>query len=492
MRTTRRGAVSPALATGPSLRPSSEQLRTAALVAGVVLAEVVLAAGLVMPRLLPLVALVAGAGVVWLFARFPIVGLASALVLVCSALPQATVTIPAGPIDLRPYELVLGAVLAAAVLAPRRRTWGGTPGVALAVFLALVGISALLAFQEGRTSMSDAFQWGRGFGALALFYAVVRLVPERRDLERLLTVAAVIAAGTGLVALALKAGLPAERLLGSEADLYLREDSGAGIGGAERIRLPGVALAFGLCWWIALRLLSSTGAKRLGWSAVLAGTVANLALSFNRNMWAAALVGLILVLVLGGGSLRRPLVASLVVIAGLAAGLVLFGPGIDRTSPLQPFVERGRTLLDPAQVRRESSLQDRQNETEKAWETFVRHPVLGVGTGSGFGAFSFEREGASAVVSPQRFLHNQYLYLLLIAGIPGLIAFLTFLGTVVAQAVRARDDVDVLVWGVGVVMVMISAFVMISFADSNMAAALALLAAAAVAGRSSPDRASEA
>lgn len=491
MRTTRRGAA-PALAADAFGRPTLDHLRTAALVAAVLLAEAILAAGIVMPRLLPLVALVAGAGVVWLFARFPVAGIASALVLVCSALPQATVEIPAGPVELRPYELVLGAVLAAALIAPRRRTWGGTAGIALGAFLALAALSALIGIQEGRVSLSDAFQWGRGFGVLTLFYAVVRLVPERRDLERLMTLAAVIAAGTGLAALAIKAGLPAERLLGSEADLYLRSDSGAGIGGAERIRLPGVALAFGLVWWISLRLVGSSGMARLGWSVLLAGTVVNLALSFNRNMWAAALIGLVLILVLGGVSLRRPLIAGLVVLAGLTAGLVLLGPGIDRTSPLQPFVERGRTLLDPAQVQRESSLQDRQNETEQAWETFVRDPVLGVGVGTGFGAFTFERSGASGVISQQRFLHNQYLYLLLIAGIPGLVAFLLFVGGVVSRALRRRDDVDVLVWGVGVVMVMISAFFMISFADSNMAAGLALLAGAAYAGVQAPRPAPEA
>ena len=488
MRITRRGAAFPAFAAESPGRPTLDHVRTAALVAAVLLAEAILAAGIVMPRLLPLVALVAGAGIVWLFARFPLVGIASTLVLVCSALPQAAVDIPAGPVELRPYELVLGALLAAALIAPRRRTWGGVAGIALGVFLLLAAVSALVGIQDGRVSLSDAFQWGRGFGVLTLFYAVVRLVPERRDLERLMTVAAVIAAGTGLAALAIKGGLPAERLLGSEADLYTRADSGAGLGGAERIRLPGVALAFGLVWWASLRLVWSSGVARLGWSAVLAGIVVNLALSFNRNMWAAALLGLVLILVLGGVSLRRPLIAGVVVLAGLTAGLVLLGPGIDRTSPLQPFVERGRTLLDPAQVQRESSLQDRQNETAKAWETFVGQPVLGVGVGAGFGAFTFERSGASGIVSKQRFLHNQYLYLLLIAGIPGLIAFLLFVGGVVNRALRRREDVDVLVWGVGVVMVMISAFFMISFADSNMAAALALLAGAAHAGAAWLDR----
>jgi O-antigen ligase len=83
---------------------------------------------------------------------------------------------------------------------------------------------------------------------------------------------------------------------------------------------------------------------------------------------------------------------------------------------------------------------------------------------------------------PQLFLHNQYLYLLLISGVPGLAAFLLFLGLPIAQAVRRTPrDPAITSLAVGIAMIMISSVVAIYFTVDDMTAVLGLLAGVIVA-----------
>ena len=83
---------------------------------------------------------------------------------------------------------------------------------------------------------------------------------------------------------------------------------------------------------------------------------------------------------------------------------------------------------------------------------------------------------------PQLFLHNQYLYLLLSPGIPGLIAFLVFLGTPLHYALRRFPrDPSIIACGVGIATIMISAVVAIYFSVDDMTAIFGLLTGVIVA-----------
>jgi O-antigen ligase len=95
--------------------------------------------------------------------------------------------------------------------------------------------------------------------------------------------------------------------------------------------------------------------------------------------------------------------------------------------------------------------------------------------------FDEQQPGGAYKRTKQLFLHNQYLYLLLICGIPGLLAFLGFLTAAVGRARWHLSDTDVSAWAVGVVSIALSAFVMISIADASSALAIGLLCGAIVA-----------
>jgi O-antigen ligase len=257
-----------------------------------------------------------------------------------------------------------------------------------------------------------------------------------------------------------------------------------GLGGIPRIRLPGIAIGYPLFWYTALQIPRARGMGRLGWTLALIGIVVNLALSLNRNMWAGLLVGLAVLLIIGGVRVRRPVAVGLAVLVSAIAVIAIGGVQVDR-GPLAGFAERGSTLFSPGQTTRENSLQDRGKETEQAWRTVKEHPVIGIGPGAEFGVYFDELQpGGGYKRTKQLFLHNQYLYLALICGVPGLLAFVAFLLSSVAAARRYVDDTDVATWAVGIGMIALSAVVMISFADAASALAIGLLAGAIAAATS--------
>jgi O-antigen ligase len=258
-----------------------------------------------------------------------------------------------------------------------------------------------------------------------------------------------------------------------------------GLGGIPRIRLPGIALAYPLFWYAALQIPRTRGAARLGWTLAILGMTANLALSLNRNMWAGLLLGLAVLMFIGGVRVRRPVGIGVLALVGAVALIAIAGIQVDR-GPLSGFAERGQTLFSPEKTTQENSLQDRGKETEQAWRTVKQHPVIGIGPGAEFGVYFDELQpgGMTYKRTHQLFLHNQYLYLLLICGIPGLLAFLGFLTAAVGRARWHLSDTDISTWAVGVGMIALSAFVMISIADAASALAIGLLCGAIVAGTS--------
>jgi len=467
----------------PSL-PTSQQRRATALLLSVAIVGIELIVGLAIvdQRFTRLLAPLLGAIALALVFRFPLAACCAALVLTNSIFNSGGPGVELGSIKVGLHELILAALLLVALVKPRRRTVGGPAGVALAAFLGLVAVSAAAAVSAGQTDLSTALSWARDFGMLAFFFVVVRLCPEPRALRRLLGFAAGLAALIGLVAVlvALGAGFGAQ--LQDPAGTVIRADEG--VGGIARVRLPGLALAYVLFWVALTKLARAPSGRRAPWAAAAAGMAASIAVSFNRNMWVGLGFGLALILVLGGPRVRHRLLAGMAAVAAAMALMVVIGGGIGAQSPLGPLVERGATLLDPNAVRSEESLRSRADETKIAWRTIKDHPLLGVGAGVDFGVFAREATGEGHFVRvPQLFLHNQYLYLLLVAGVPGLVCFLVFLVSTLRVAwARGRGDPVVVALGVGLATVMLSALVMIAFSYGNSAIGIGLVAGAIVAG----------
>ncbi|HZK15815.1 MAG TPA: O-antigen ligase family protein [Solirubrobacterales bacterium] len=468
---------------------SSSRVPEAARYAGLALAvlalEVLLARGLAAPEISRFVLLFAGVLVVALVFRFPLATALLFLGFTDFVFHSTFFAYEVGALSVRPHELALAALFALAVLRPRRSTWGGPAGIALAIFLALIAASGALAVADGNAPLTDVFNWGRSFAPLTLFYVIVRLFPAPAQRRALLTGAAVIAAAAGVVAVLVALGWSVGDELKGEGTQIVREEEG--LPGLLRVRLAGLSLAYGLFWYVAVRAAGAAAGRRIGWVLMLTAVGGAIAVSFNRNMWIGLVVGLMLMLVLGGPWVRSRLVAAIAIGAAGLALLASVGSTTD-TEVLEPVVKRGATLFDPRGVSQESSLTEREQETGPAWEAAKRNPLLGVGPGVSFGVYNLQFVGPHSIkLEPQLFLHNQYLYLLLIGGVPGLFAFLAFLGVPLARAVtRLPRDPAITACGVGIAMIMVSSVVAIYFSVEDMTAVLGLLTGIVVADSEGP------
>jgi O-antigen ligase len=453
----------------------------------VLVVEVVLAHGLVGTEISKVVylflAVVAGAVIL----RFPMATAFGLLFIVDFIFYPNAFAKEVGPMSIRAHEVALAALLALAVFKPKRRTWGGTPGKALAVFLALLILSDLVAMAQGNVNLHEAITWSRPFYLLSLFYVVVRVFPAPRERRILLLGAAIMGAATGVVALAAAFGGGISNALKHAAPETIRMSEGAGA--LERVRLPGLAAGYSLFWYAATQIDARSGLKRTGWLVLLLGIGTDIVVSFNRNMWIGILIGLVLMATFGGAFLRGRLIA---VVAALVAGvfaILVFGGSSTSDKVVEPVIQRGATLFNLSKTKQEGSVTEREQETKVAWRTAKANPLLGVGAGASYGMLSHERLGSESLITgelviPQLFLHNQYLYLVLVSGVFGFVAFLIFLGAPLVYALRrVPRDPAIAACGVGIAIIMISAVVAIYFSVESWTAMLGLLTGVIVADR---------
>jgi O-antigen ligase len=471
--------------TWPAASRLAEPVRWAAFALAVLGVEVLLARGIAGPEISRLVFLFIGLFAVAFVFRFPI---ATALVffgLVDFIFSPTFFAYQVGSLSVRPHELALAGLLTLAILRPAKQTWGGVAGTALAVFLAMVALSAGIAIAKGNASLTDAFNWARPLGMLTFFYVVVRLFPSAHDRRILLTGAAVLASATGVVALmvALGAGF-GDELQALGGDAVAQQQGSSAI---ERVRLAGLAAGYALFWYAAVQVAAAQGRNRVLWSLLLTGIGLDIIVSFNRNMWLGIFIGLLLMAIVGGTVVRSRIVAAAAVaLTGLAV-FAVFGSSTSSDRIVEPVVQRGATIFNPAKTAQEDSLKDRARESDIAWATAQDNLLFGVGAGAPFGVVINEPISTGSFIIgftpvPQMFLHNQYLYLLLISGLPGLIAFLAFLGVPLAHALRRMPrDPSIAALGVGIALVMISSVVAIYFTAENMTVVLGLLAGVIVA-----------
>ena len=440
--------------------------------------EALLAAAIVMPRLQLLLLAAVGVGALALVFRFPLASTAGLVVLTASVFHEQFFGAGFGPGGLRPYELLLGALLFVALVRPRRQTWGGIAGMGLTLFLVLAAVSTVIAVSTGQIDLNKAYQWFRPLFLLAIFFVVVRLTEDATGARRLLAAAAGAAALSAVIAVLLAYADTLDDIFKDPGSQYVSQEEG--IKGFDRVRLPAVALAYALFFYAIAALMRARGAARVAWSLTVLALTVHLGLSLNRNMWVGLVAGTVLLLMLWDPRARARLGVGLAVTAVAFTTVLSVGPVGGLGSVLEPLAKRGLSVVSG--LDENGSLRDRQRETRKAWATLGENPLIGIGAGTSYGSFtSSPALDGSFVRVPRRFVHNQYLYLALIAGIPALLGFLLFLGSVLRQAfARSHRGPELITCGVGVTMLALSAVVMLSFSSYNMITALALLSGCTV------------
>jgi O-antigen ligase len=469
----------------PALRRLThhERLRTVMRALGLLAFEAMIGAGVASSHVKYVIILVAGVIVCWSLWRFPLPGAIVGLFLATGIIDPLYFVFRFAGRTVYGYEVVLLILFLRAALRPRRSTWGGMAGGALAVFLFLLVVSTLFAVSSGATALNNAVNWGRSFDALLTFWVVIRLFPDRRSLGILLTAGLVIGAMSGILGAFLA-------LTHNTSQLFIDPGNNVATPGTSlmRVRMPGLGMGFmllgvGLVW-----IARSRRPLSLWWVCVLCILI-DILVSQNRNMWLSGAFAFVLVLLVAGPRVRGRLLIGLALIVAAIALLIAVPQGNSvGTTPLQPIISRASTLLNPGKLAGSSSLSDRAYEDRHALPDAEHHLLIGIGPGVPYGAALNTGTSQDPFATTARlFVQNQYLYILLITGAPGAAAFLLFLFATLGNAFKRGVPVESRVLGVAVIALMLTAIVMLSFTSESYLVPLGLVSGVIFALRPSPD-----
>jgi putative inorganic carbon (HCO3(-)) transporter len=302
-------------------------------------------------------------------------------------------------------------------------------------FLAALFLSATLSSEPGAARQSVGLYVTEGLGLYLLVSNAVRT-------PRVLTLVSwtLIVAGSLMGALSLYQ--EATHTYANDYGGFAQVDNLAEIADEEvdRPRLGGplgsenrYAQILAVLLPLALIRFSREPSRRLRLAAgagvllILGGIV----LTFSRGAAVAIAATLLLMILLREIGFRRFLLS----LAALTAAVsVVFPDYVARVSSL----ERVTTLSEGSSGSADSAIVGRQTENLAAWNTFLAHPVVGVGPGVYFKEYSREeanRLGLRYLQSDRRG-HSLYLEMAADLGIVGLGAFVAMVGTAMVLLYR--------------------------------------------------------
>ena len=299
---------------------------------------------------------------------------------------------------------------------------------AMVVFLGIVALQFVHGLQAGWDPSQSGVEC-RALGYLGTFLLATPLLANPAQRRRLLQ-------GLVLVGLALGAWGIAQWVL----DIPLGETADAGVRAgvrettAGRGQVQGGLFAFPVAVILAVAALAGGAVRtwpgRLILLAVVTLNGVALLLTYERTFWLATAAALGLVVVRAGRA--RRLRALVGVVVGLAVTL-----GAVATLAPEAVTTAQERLLSLGQASRDSSVQDRLDESRHVLSEIRERPVVGSGLGA---TVFFWKKRARTPPRAYAFVHNGYLALAWKLGIPAALLFVALVGwAILARAPSAGD-----------------------------------------------------
>ncbi len=424
-----------------------------------------------------------GAPILVLIAQRPGVALVALLAILATTfdyglLPR--VSLPGHP-PINVADLVLAAAVGGTLW---RRPWRGWPiavkryALAIVVLLLLAGVATVKTSLLGATHTREALLAYRNFLYLGIALTIALELTGarwRRTLDVLVvfggivSVLAIVAAASPTVAHFFQTLSPTSVF----ASTSTSASGGVDLGNTARIRLPGLFFIYSMLLPTLVMILIVRDRWRPLRVVALLLMLAAVGLSLNRNMYAGALVGLIVTALIGGAKVRFRIAMVLTAVV-VAVALIV-------TSSVAPAVtsqigKRASTILTPSQVLKSNSAKDRTYELAFALPAIARHPWFGIGPRQFYGAY-IERVGGT----PRFYVQNLYVDLATDYGIPTALAFLFVPGVCLwfgwVRLSRATDPFQrgMLAAGIGTLVAMLlSCFVDVFVQDPSTTVAFGI------------------
>jgi O-Antigen ligase len=323
--------------------------------------------------------------------------------------------------------------------------------VVVAIFLTAVVGGVAVGVENGATLHAAAFD-----GRLMLFYAafwpaLAALTVGRKLVFKLVSagVVAVVILQIGQVIVG-----PSTRLFliaPSDVTSSLTPDDT----GFLRVRPPGLTTVYIVAAFALARVLWGPARHRLlGWG-IAAVTLTGVILSLNRNMLLGLALGLSAAAVIAPQ--RHRFVVAVATLGIVLSGFTLIAQGSSAVKS-NAVVSRITSITNYSGVRKQT-LADRYYENHIALQRIRDHPIGGLGWGPDYGAVLLSSDDGFLVTKARTFMHEQYLWIWLRAGLIGLLALIGMLALGIwngARWCRARHGKDDAWLGAGVVVALVA------------------------------------
>jgi hypothetical protein len=192
--------------------------------------------------------------------------------------------------------------------------------------------------------------------------------------------------------------------------------------GFLRVRPPGLTTVYVVtAFALAYVVWGPARHSVRGW-AMATVALTGIVLSLNRNMLLGLALGLCVAAMIAPHKHRFVVLVA-------SAGIALSGFGLLAETPSassNPIVARFAILGNYSRLKQQT-LADRYYENHIALQRIREHPMGGLGWGPYYGAVLLSSDSGFLVTRPRSFMHEQYLWIWMRAGIVGLISLIAAL-----------------------------------------------------------------
>jgi O-antigen ligase len=378
------------------------------------------------------------------FARVPIAGYVAVLLSVGTAvsvlaLPEVGVS----SLKFAPAEILLWIVLGSVMFSSRdvrsrlRSLAKRRESVVMAIFLAAVLAGVAVGVSHGASAHVAVFDMRFMLFYAAFWPAAAALSTNRGLVFKLVSAAVVVVVILQVIQVIVG---PSPRLFAvasSQVSSTVTPESN----GFLRVRPPGLTTVYVVAAFALARVLWGPARHRLVAWMLTAVTLTGVILSFNRNMLLGLALGLSVAAVIARQKHR--FVVMLAVLAIVISGVAVVG----QTSSVgsNPIAARIGSITNYPKLKTQT-LDYRYQENRIALQRIREHPIAGLGWGPPYGAMDASKDdGFLLGPTPRSFMHEQYLWIWMRAGIIGLLALVAALALGIrngARWFRARDAKD--------------------------------------------------
>jgi O-antigen ligase len=386
---------------------------------------------------------------VLLFAGVPVSGYVAVLwsvgaVVDMLALPQVSVS----SLQFMPAEILLWIAVGSLMFLPRDVRRGlkslarRRESVVMGVFLSAVVGGVAVGLANGADLHAAAFDM-RMMLFYAAFWPALAALTAGRELALKLVAAGVVVV-VALQSLQVIVGPSTHLFVIAPADLASSITDETGF---LRVRPPGLTTVYIVAAFALARVVWGPARHRLlGWGMV-AVALTGVILSLNRNMLMGLALGLSIAATVAPHRHRFVVLAA-------SVGMALSGIGLlaqTSSAGSNPIVSRFAILGHYSRLKQQT-LADRYYENHLALQKIREHPISGLGWGPYYGAMLLSSDAGFLVTKPRPFMHEQYLWIWMRAGILGLISLLAALALGVWNGARwCRSGKDDAWLGAGIV-----------------------------------------